>query len=166
VAGGSDLELTPEQVAVARCLMLVELNLVPKCRECGYLADRPNCAAGLGGHCQRHTQEDVVAYEQVHRSMLQLMGRVPWGWKYHVPLHLLHSFTATERELLLDLAERGGQQETRSHDDRYQTLSRKGAVQVSSQYSKWRVQLSQRGQALAELWLAEERAAEQAAPAE
>lgn len=148
-------ELTPEQLAYARSIILIERHLEPKCEGCGYGADRPNCA--MGGGCGRHDQENVIAYHRTIDALKRmggLNGRRDWR---DVPLHLLHDFSADEQALLLDLHEKGGKQSTRSHDRRFDGLGcgqgGKGAILLSSKGDRWHVELTDSGQELIAHWI-------------
>lgn len=74
-------------------------------------------------------------------------------WRQRVPLIDLYDFSEKERALLLDLADAGGVQITRKHDDRFTALGcgqrGKCAVMESAQ-QRWKVELTERGKALVE----------------
>jgi hypothetical protein len=154
------LHLTAEQLAYARAIRLVEMNLEPKCEGCGYGADRPNCFNG--GGCSRHEQEDVIAFKRVRDSLTKLGGlRDIYGWRYKVPLDQLYDFTEKEKALLLDLHDRGGKQSTRKMDERFDTLGcgngiAKGAVMLSACGGRWHVEMTDRAHELVARWLARE----------
>jgi hypothetical protein len=148
------LNLNPTQLAVARCVRILEMNCEPKCEECGYGADRPKCAMDMGGHCPRHEQKEVMAFNRARDSMIILGGlRDLPMWRYRIPLHLLYDFSDRELGLLRDLRDAGGKQATRDMDKRFNTLGSgsgiaKGAVSLSHNDGRWRVELSDRGRAL------------------
>jgi GAF domain-containing protein len=81
-----------------------------------------------------------------------------WDWRQRVPLIDLYEFSESERALLLDLADAGGIQITRNHDSRFNGLGcgngGKKAVMESVQ-NRWKVQLTDRGEALVEALKAE-----------
>jgi hypothetical protein len=58
----------------------------------------------------------------------------------------IHEFSEDEINLLLDLYDKGGIQETRSYDSRYTKLSQKHMVNMSVVNNKCIVQFSKRGE--------------------
>jgi hypothetical protein len=157
------ITLTPVQLAYAKSVRMIEMHLEPKCEGCGYGADRPKCAMDMGGHCQRHEQADVRAFDRVRDALLDaggLRGRDLYGWRYDLPLDVLYSFSETEKALLLDLHDRGGKQSTRKIDERFDTLGcgggvAKGAVLLSASGDRWHIHLTDRGKELVSKWLLE-----------
>lgn len=108
-----------------------------------------------GAHRDRDRED--AAHEDAQAIIRQLTAdgdlREPFNWKQRVPLIDLYPFSKAERDLLLDLADAGGIQITRQHDGRFTRLGLgqggKGAVAESAS-ERWKVRLTERGEALVE----------------
>lgn len=137
---------TERQIMAGKAVFEIEELLEPKCEECGFGADRPNCA--MGGGCNRHEQDSVIAYRSAIDRLKReggLNAREFWGWKQDMPPMLLHGVPGeTLMNLLLDLEERGGKQETRQHDGRFEWFRARGIVSSSAQ-DKWCIEITKRG---------------------
>lgn len=142
------------QLMAARAITLIKRKLTPKCEECGYGADRPNCAMDKGGYCNRHEQEDMRAYREVIDELERVSGlRKVSGWETDIPLKHLIDLSKTEMALmqdLLDLHREGKKHITRSQDERWTSLSRKHVVGIMATSNRWEYGFNKRGLELAE----------------
>lgn len=137
------------QLAYARAIAAIELKFYSPSRDFSGNYDEEETAYSKAMEIVRQLETD---------GGLRALGH---DWRQRVPLIDLYSFSEKERDLLLDLADAGGVQITRQHDRRYGGLGSgqagKGAVLESAQ-GRWKVELSDRGEALVAAFRAEPRA--------
>lgn len=143
-------EWTDAQIMAARAITLIRRNLEPKCDGCGAGADRPNCAADMGGHCRRHEQPEVEAFERTIRSIerhADFPKDFDLRWETAMKLDLYNEFSEEEISLLMDLQDAGGRLSSRTIDDRFTSLGEKQAVYFSAD-QRWHVTITDRGRDL------------------
>jgi len=151
---------TPTQIAYARTILLIERKLEPKCDECGVGAKCQKCPQDLGGHCQRHDQENVRAFDEVIDELDRRSGlRDISLWRQHVPLWDVVDLYDPEKLLMNDLYDMevaGKRHSTRAFDDRFRSLADKNVVYYSASGGLWHVDFNKRGLVWAERLFADE----------
>ncbi|QIG76920.1 hypothetical protein EVC30_091 [Rhizobium phage RHph_Y1_11] len=144
---------TEAQLLAIYAIWLIEQKLEPDCENCGYGANRQKCALDMGGHCPRHEQESLKAFQETIEQIEVRSGLNKIGlWRQHAPLDKIHTLSDTAKALMHDLYDEkmaGKPHKTRAKDDRFAHLSAIGVVYYSAS-QMWEVHFTKRGLAWAD----------------